>query len=328
MARTRNVVAWWWTVAAGVPLALVGTSLALQAAWWDELPRVMPKHWNGAGNADALGTRWSTTISTLIIGIAVPALMIAITAPSFTRGARGWVYRFLASMSAGMAALGAVLAAGTFWLHRGVAEGGPWPRMGGVTAAAFASAFVVGIAAFLIQPQQKSTNRSAMPLPSIDVDPGETVAWINEARVPRWLLWLLGGVTATVAAVAVFFLVQGYLAAGLIYLGVLVFMCLVIPAVAVFRVRVDKRGFSVVSALGWPKVDVPLENIADARAVTVDGLTEFGGYGVRMAPGAFGVVLRNGEAIEVSRRHGRRVVVTVDDAATAAALIKAFKAGE
>jgi len=50
---------------------------------------------------------------------------------------------------------------------------------------------------------------------------------------------------------------------------------------------------------------------------------EFGGWGVRtsVATGATGVVLRSGEAIEIHRTGGRRFLVTVDDAATGAALL-------
>jgi hypothetical protein len=46
---------------------------------------------------------------------------------------------------------------------------------------------------------------------------------------------------------------------------------------------------------------------------------------VRLVPnGSFGIVLRAGEALQVTRRDGRRFTVTVDDAATAAALLEAL----
>lgn len=325
MSSERKTVALWWSVGAGFPILGVGLSLALQAAWWNDVPARMPKHWNGSGVADAIGTPWSTTISTFIVGLAVPALMIAITAPSFTRGARGWVYRFLAAMSAAMSALGAVLAAGIFWLHRFVPEGGPWPRTSSATLAAFASALVVGVLAYFVQPKQESTSPAAVPMRSIALRPGESAIWINQTRIPRKFLMLLIGVGIVVAGMCIFFFASGQTTAGLIYVGIVALLALIIPATSVFTVRVDATGFTVVSALGWPRVFVPYGNIADARAVMVDGLTEFGGYGVRAAPGAFGVVLRNGEAIEVTRVKGRRIVVTVDDAATGAALVNELK---
>ncbi|MNY73206.1 hypothetical protein D3C86_2119390 [compost metagenome] len=52
---------------------------------------------------------------------------------------------------------------------------------------------------------------------------------------------------------------------------------------------------------------------------------EFGGWGLRLSTDRrFGVVLRSGEAIEVLRRSGKRFVVTVEDAATGAALLEAL----
>jgi hypothetical protein len=56
-------------------------------------------------------------------------------------------------------------------------------------------------------------------------------------------------------------------------------------------------------------------------------LGEFGGFGLRWGPGRrLGIITRGGEALEVQRRDGRTVVVTVDDAATAAGLLMAFAA--
>ena len=62
----------------------------------------------------------------------------------------------------------------------------------------------------------------------------------------------------------------------------------------------------------------------DAR---VDPAAEFGGWGFRLGlDGRFGIVLHAGEAIQVERRHGRPLVVTVDDAQTGAGLLAALVA--
>ena len=62
------------------------------------------------------------------------------------------------------------------------------------------------------------------------------------------------------------------------------------------------------------------------RSITVEALGAFGGWGWRRVPGALGVVLRNGEALRVERKQGHALVVTVEDAATAAALVNALAA--
>lgn len=325
-ASGRNVVAWWWGVIAAVPGALVITSLLIQALWWQDLPTRMPKHWNAAGEPDAFGGRWSATSSTLVIGVAVPALMIAITAPRFVKGVRGWVYRFLAAMSLAMATLGAVLGTGISWLHRGLDSTGPWPNVNGVVALGFGAAVALGGIGYVVQPRQIAPRPVLEPIEPIALSTGELAVWMRDAVMPkrfRWLLMAVGG--AMIAATVVFFAI-GQTAAALIYVGVLILLVLTVLATAVFHVRVDARGFEVVSALGWPRVTVGMDQVTSAEAVRIDGLSEFGGYGVRMAPGAFGVVLRDGEAIQVERSTGRRIVVTVDDAATGAALLNALKA--
>lgn len=54
---------------------------------------------------------------------------------------------------------------------------------------------------------------------------------------------------------------------------------------------------------------------------------EFGGWGLRWAPGGgFGVVLRSGPGIRITRTNGKTFSVTVDDAETGAALLTALAA--
>ena len=62
------------------------------------------------------------------------------------------------------------------------------------------------------------------------------------------------------------------------------------------------------------------------EAVQVNPMGEFGGWGLRWAPGGgFGVVLRSGPGIRVRRTGGKVFTVTVDDAATGAALLEALR---
>ncbi|WES64942.1 hypothetical protein P0L94_02445 [Microbacter sp. GSS18] len=107
--------------------------------------------------------------------------------------------------------------------------------------------------------------------------------------------------------------------------GVAVLLIVLAATTVAFHVRVDDRGLSVESVAGVPRFRVPLGDVTSAAAVDVVPMGEFGGWGLRWAPGRrFGVVLRTGAAIEVTRRDGRRFVVTVDDAGTGAALLEAL----
>ena len=61
--------------------------------------------------------------------------------------------------------------------------------------------------------------------------------------------------------------------------------------------------------------------------VDVSPFAEFGGWGYRVGRGGrVGIVLRSGPALQVERTGGRSLVVTVDDAATGAALLNTLAA--
>jgi hypothetical protein len=96
-----------------------------------------------------------------------------------------------------------------------------------------------------------------------------------------------------------------------------------------FAVTAGPRGFLARSAIGWPQLSVPASDIARAGVVQVDPLSDFGGWGIRWVVGPAGkgrwaIVVRSGDALEVVRRDGRSVVVTVDDAETAASVLQSY----
>ena len=84
-------------------------------------------------------------------------------------------------------------------------------------------------------------------------------------------------------------------------------------------------GLRVRSIAGLPRFSVALADVEGVAVVRVDPTAEFGGWGFRLGlDGRFGIVLRAGDAIQVERRRGRTLVVTVDDAATGAGLLSAL----
>ncbi|MEU1819328.1 DUF1648 domain-containing protein [Streptomyces roseifaciens] len=88
------------------------------------------------------------------------------------------------------------------------------------------------------------------------------------------------------------------------------------------RVTADRRGITVTPTLvSWPRLNVPLERIQEVGHRSVNPVRDFGGWGYRARPGASGIVLRSGDALSARLTTGSEFVVTVDDAATAAALL-------
>lgn len=135
----------------------------------------------------------------------------------------------------------------------------------------------------------------------------------------EWLMW---GVVALglLGVVAVALLASDVLP---VVIGAPVL--LLVLAITGWQVRVDSRGLTAAGAFGWPRLHVPADEVEGAHVVEINPLRQFGGWGLRTnRSGAVGVVIRRGEAIAVDRSGARRTVVTVDDAATGAALLNTY----
>jgi hypothetical protein len=139
-------------------------------------------------------------------------------------------------------------------------------------------------------------------------------------------LVVIGLAIVLVIGVTVFLAVQTGGAAWLLLLAPLVLLVFALLTTS-WRVRVDEDGLVVRSLLGWPVYRVPVAEVATAGATEVYPGSDFGGWGIRLAPGRrLGIITRGGEALEVVRHDGRALVVTVDDASSGAALLAAFAA--
>lgn len=153
--------------------------------------------------------------------------------------------------------------------------------------------------------------------------------WAGTATMARSGRIVLGvSLVVLLAATVLSFAAGG--AAGWITLTTLLVLTVLVATMLVFRVRVDTRGLLVRSAVGWPRTWIAAAEIASVRVTEIDPFAEFGGWGWRYGvDGRRGIVLRAGEALEVTRRGGTVFVVTVDDAATAASLLaEAVNKGE
>jgi hypothetical protein len=148
----------------------------------------------------------------------------------------------------------------------------------------------------------------------LDVPDTTRVAWTGHAALPD-----VGILLVVLLAVTPLLVVAVLGMPWLLLLAVGIVVLLVLTGSA--RVVVDAEGLRVTSLfLTWSRV--PLDRVAEARTGTVSPLREFGGYGWRIGKdGTRGFVTRSGEALVVERIGEPPVVVTVDDAAEAAAVL-------
>lgn len=147
----------------------------------------------------------------------------------------------------------------------------------------------------------------------LDLADGELAAWARGTG--SWPLAITGlALTAGAFALIPF---AGLLAACPLVLGGLLSLCF-----ARLHVTVGRQGLTLTPGrLPWPRIRLPLDAMTHASHRDVSALGDFGGWGYRIRPGASGVILRSGPALVVRRAGGREFAVTVDDAATAAALL-------
>ncbi|MEU8787071.1 DUF1648 domain-containing protein [Streptomyces sp. NPDC048637] len=165
-------------------------------------------------------------------------------------------------------------------------------------------------------PPQPRRARGATP--RLDLPAGTTAGWSRTiSSSPLIVLGvLLLGAGLVVGALA------GWLSAA----GLLLGGAAVLPLASV-RVTVDRRGLALSPTLlpgRFRLRRIPVDRIAEARSRRISCFAEFGGWGYRIRSGASGLVLRSGEGIVVRLTNGREFAVTVDDAATAAALLNTY----
>jgi hypothetical protein len=143
---------------------------------------------------------------------------------------------------------------------------------------------------------------------------GKRTAWTGRAHLAWWLPLVLIAIGAIIAVSARS--VVGALPS--------VLLLLVYLASGWIRVSVDARGLRIrYGVLPWPVTSVPLSDIRRAERIDLRAL-EWGGWGYRGSRKAFrraAVVLRSGDAIKLQLTDGSEFAVTVDDAATGAALL-------
>ena len=327
----------WIALLAGVvfPVLLLVAGIVVPAVAWSRLPGQIADHWTAGGTANGTGSRLPAFAVLLVLGVAGLALASAGWAVgrrrpaggSARRGAGGlvnWPSRRPATWpaAAGLGAAGVFLTAtstgSVIMVTAANLDGGGLPGAGvspGALPALIGGAAVLaaGTGYLLRRCAGAGAAPGAQPRASLGLRPGERAVWAGRARarwaLPTGLLVMAAGAVAGTAAG------QWVTGAPLLAVGLIV-LCF-----TSVRVTVAARGLTVgYGPLGLRLTRIPLRRIASAEAVERTAFS-FGYRGSLLVFGTAAVALRRGPALRLALRDGKSFLVTVDDAATGAALV-------
>ncbi|MGB3733006.1 DUF1648 domain-containing protein [Microbacterium sp.] len=307
------------------PAVITAVAAVLIIMWLPSLPEPAATHW-GVGGVDGFGSSQSYLWMAIGLGLGLPILIVASV---FGMGRHQWggASRLLGGMALGLSGFSAVVNAGSVAVQRGVVDAshvGPvWP----IVIGGFCALLVLTAVGWAVQPDVHAT--PAMPLKPAhlaSISAGERVVWVATASMSRAAMLVVGLVVVVVVGITAVMVVERHEAWWIPVLTLVIIGAAFVTS-ASFRVRAGADGLTVRSQVGFPRVHVPLEEIASVRAVECHPFGEFGGFGWRIGlDGRSGIVLRTGPAIEVERRDKRPLVVTVDGADVGVATLNAYLA--
>ena len=289
-------------------------------------PARVATHWGYSGPPNGFGSPYTYPILMASISLVLIAVLGGGTVLFTHRGPLTRVIKLLAVTSTwvtvllGVSLIASLVTQRTTAAVHQAASPGPWLLVGAVIGLALAAGgwFVLPKAV------RVSAVDDSPAVPPVALTGSERASWHRTATASRRVTWLLIGLTLLVGVAE---LVVIYTSSGRAWpvAFVPILLMLIVLATLTWTVRIDGRGVLLRSAIGVPYFRIPLDNIVSASVVQVHAVAEYGGWGVRWnLAGRMGIILRSGEALQIHRAKGVDIVITIDDATTAAGLINAL----
>ena len=302
-------------------IAMLGTVLML--SWASDLPDPIAVHWGPSGGPDGYGSL-AEPIAVLLGCVLVFSAAVTFGLATLKAAPRSsQQIRVLSAASVWMSGFLTIGITGSVAAQRGLADATATGPVGVLMLIGAGVGLVLGVAAWFLTPLPELAGEAdGTPQAALKLAPHERASWSRAVR-------------PATKTVVLFCLIFGVGSLGSLVIAALtvspslwwmvLFVALVLAAAGVcfyWRISIDNRGVTVRAGAGFPRVQIPLDSIAGARLVQVSPLGDFGGWGWRWSGNRTGIVVRAGEALEITRTSGKVLVVTVDDAATAASLLE------
>ncbi|TDP95852.1 uncharacterized protein DUF1648 [Leucobacter luti] len=321
--RARRAARW---TGLYLPLSITLAMTGIMLLWLPRMPDPAAVHWGLSGEPDGFDSPWVNALMLPGIGLMLTGIS-CIQATQLARGrqhtggpSRASSYRLIPAVVLGSVVLIASIGIGTSWVQLDAADARDTGSTLGVLVGGGVAAVAVSVLAYFAQPRLQSVAAQGGGAEALSLASTEHAVWVRDVRAARSFVWTVGAAFLLLATMTVLVFFADPVG-GWIMAGTLVFVAVVALPMTVFRVRVDGSGLVARSLCGWPTVRVPAADVSTVTVAEVQPFAEYGGWGLRFVPGTTALVLRTGEALIITRRSGRTLVVTVDDAETAAALL-------
>lgn len=305
-----------------VPAVIGAIGLVLIALALPQLPDPIAIHWGVTGEPDGFGSVWAVVwvIPVVVAGYAALCLTLA---RSHEAGVTA-IQRLVLAVSPFMATMITVIITGSVLIQRGLDDARDAPSVVPLIGIGLVAGLILGgLSLVVLPPVSEDPDAKHRDIPVLELTPTERAVWFQRIAPARWLSTLL-------LVVAVVVIIGGGLAlwffaplwAFIVFVVLEVGAALLVAATMFWRVRIDASGFAATGGPGWPRFVVPLNEVESCAVITVTPMRDFGGWGIRWgAKGRIGIVTRTGSALEVRRKDGRTLVVTVSQAEQGAALL-------
>lgn len=300
-----------------VPVVAVAVAVVVPLLVAGRLPDPVAIHWGLDGRPDGSGP---LVLDVTLLAVATAAVTLL---PLWSAArADGPAARLLVALAHGMAGLFVLLRLRTVQANLDAVD---WTAAGSLGAAdlLLAVAAVVPLAAlgWWLGGQHPALARESHAVAPVALPADGRLVWVGTQT------WPAGGALSIALVVAGGLLSAVRVAPESLTAGAaLVVAGLLVRLLTSITVAVGPAGLVVrFGPFGWPRVRVPLADIAAVEVEDVEPMAH-GGWGYRVMPGVRAVVIRRGIGLRVRRHDRPDLVVTVDDAAGAAGVLAAHAA--
>lgn len=308
------------------PAVIVLVAVALMVIWLPRVPSPMATHWGSSGGPDGFMTppvNLLVAVGTLTGTLALMALIVLLMRRPSDTAVWSTMHRLMPAFSLATMVFLSVVLVGTWQIQLDQTDATQVGSVDTLLLGALALTVLAAAIGWVLQPRVRIDPPPTAHAAPLDIDASSNAAWIASVKPGKLFLAIIVPSMVLMVCISVWLYAMQeptWWVIGAITLVII----LLLAATGAFHVSVTERGFEARSMLGWPVFRVAAHDVKRVVASDINPLAEFGGFGLRWAPGRVGLVYRQGEGIIITKTDGSIIAATVDDAATGASLLAAF----